>query len=147
MGFIFLLRKGFRARLSEELFLDLLKEKFKKINENQEPNAKNIDELYAIKNHINYLKSKIQDDSIDLNSLNLLDSHQAIVNRFKNNKENENLLRNVWILSKQASSCINEFNKLKNACKRESEKVPEYSQFQLNKNEVSKVHIPLKWMR
>ncbi len=147
MGIFFLLRKGFRARLSEELFLDFLEEKFKKINENKEPNVTNIDELYLIKNHINSLKSKIQDHSIDLNTLNPLDSRQAVVNRFKNNKEIENLLRNVLILSKQASSCIHEFNNLKDACKRESGKIPEHSQFQLNKSEVSKVYIPLKWTR
>lgn len=147
IGIIFLLRKGFRARLSEELFLNLLEDKFNKIDEKQKPNVENIDALYAIKNQINSLKNKIQDHSIDLISLNPLDSRQAIVSRFKNNKEIENLLRNILILSNQASSCINEFNNLKEACQREIEKIPEYGQLRLNKNDVSKVHIPLKWTR
>lgn len=61
-----------------------------------------IGSVYAIKNHINSLKNKIQDHSIDLISLNPIDSRQAIVSRFKNNKEIENLLRNILILSNQA---------------------------------------------
>ncbi len=148
IGAIFLLKKGFRVRLSEELFLDLLEEKFNKIDEKKEPKAKNIDELYEIKNHINFFDGKIQDHSIDLNSLNLLDSRQAIVDRLKRHKKVEDLLDNVLILSNQASNCINEFNNLKDACRRENEKIPENGEtFHLNKNDVSKLHIPLKWMR
>ena len=146
IGIIFLLRKRFRVRLSEELFLDLLEEKFKNIEERQEPNAKNIDQLYVIKKHINSIKSKVPDHSIGLNSLSPLDSRQAIINRFKNNIEIEHFLNNVLILTNQVSRCIKEFKDLNHACERESEKVPEFShKFQLDKKDVSKVHIPLKW--
>ncbi|WP_342147432.1 hypothetical protein [Rickettsiella endosymbiont of Aleochara curtula] len=148
IGIIFLLKKEFRVRLSEALFLDLLEEKFEKISEKEEPKSQDIDELYDIKKHINSFDSKVQDRSINLNSLTPLDSRQAIVDRLKRHKEVEDLLDNVLLLSNQASSCINEFNKLKDACKRENENIPENGEiFHLNKSDVSKIHIPLKWMR
>ncbi len=149
IGVLFLLRKRSRARLSEELFLDLLEEKFNKIDEKKEANAKDIDELYAIKKYINSLKSKTQDHLIDLSSLSILDSRQAIICKLKSHKEIKHLLDNVvFDLSSSALNCINEFNNLKDACRRESEKVPENGEtFQLNKNDVSKLHIPLKWVR
>lgn len=148
IGFIFIFKKGFRERLSEELFMDLLEEKFNKIDEKKEPKANNIDELYEIKNRINSFESKVQDHSINLNSLNPLDSRQAIVNRLKEHKKVKDLLDNVLILSNQALSCISEFNNLSDAYGRESEKIPENGEtYHLEKNEVSKLHIPLKWMR
>ncbi|WP_342227618.1 hypothetical protein [Rickettsiella endosymbiont of Rhagonycha lignosa] len=140
--------KGFKERLSEKLYLKLLEEKFKKIEEKQEPNAENIDKLYAIKNDINSFKNKIQGHSINLNSLNVLDSRQSIVDRLKKHEEIKQLLDNVLILSDQASSCINEFHELKYVCKREIEKVSENNEiFQLNKNDISKLHFPLKGMK
>lgn len=138
--------KGFNERLSEKLYLKLLEEKFKKITEKPVPNVENIDKLYAIKNDINSFKNKILDHSINLNSLNVLDSRQSIVNQLKKNEEIKQLLDNVLILSDQASSCIKEFNELKYVCSREIEKVSQNNQiFQLNTNDVSKLHFPLKW--
>lgn len=140
--------KGFKERLSEKLYLKLLEEKFKKIDEKQEPNAANIDKLYDIKNDINSFKNKIQGHSINLNSLNVLESRQSIVDRLKKHEEINKLLDNVLILSDQASSCIKEFNELKYVCRREIEKVSENNEiFQLSKNDVSKLHFPLKWIR
>ncbi|MFZ0219111.1 MAG: hypothetical protein WAL30_02765 [Candidatus Aquirickettsiella sp.] len=139
--------KGFKERLPEKLYLKLLEEKFKKIAEKKVPNAENIDKLYDIKNDINSFKNKIQDHSINLNSLNVLDSRQSIVDRLKQHEEIKNLLDNVLILSNQAESCINEFNSLKIACSSESKKVPGNGEiFHLNQN-ISKLHFPLKWMR
>ena len=125
-----------------------MEERFNKIDEKKDPNVKNIDELYSIKNHINSLKSKLPNHSIDLKSLNFLDSRQEIVCRLKNHKKIKNLLDNVKILSNQASDCIQEFNNLQNACSRECKKITENGEtFQINKNEVSKLHFPLKWRR
>lgn len=140
--------KGFKERLSEKLYLKLLEEKFKKIDEKQESNAENIDKLYDIKNDINSFKNKMQCHSINLNSLNVLQFRQSIVDRLKKDEEIKKLLDNVLILSDQVSSCIKEFNKLKYVCRREIEKVSENNEiFQLSKNDVSKLHFPLKWIR
>jgi hypothetical protein len=141
-------KKGFKERLSEKLYLKLLEEKFKKIAEKLVPNVENIDKLYAIKNDINSFKNKIPDHLINLNSLNILDSRQSIVNVLKKHEEIQQLLDNVLILFDQASSCIAEFNELKYVCRTEIGKVSQNNEiFQLNTNDVSKLHFPLKSMR
>lgn len=138
--------KGFKERLSEKLYLKLLEEKFKKIVEKPVPNVENIDKLYGIKKDINSFKNKIQDHSINLNSLNVLDSRQSIVDRLKKHEEIKKLLDNILILSSQAESCINEFNYLKIACSTESGKVSENGEI-VDLNNVSKLHFSLKWWR
>ncbi|WP_339050448.1 hypothetical protein [Rickettsiella endosymbiont of Xylota segnis] len=138
--------KGFNERLSEKLYLKLLEEKFKKITEKPVPNVENIDKLYGIKKDINFFKNKIQDHSINLNSLNVLDSRQSIVDRLKKHEEIKKLLDNILILSNQAESCINEFNYLKIACSTESGKVSENGEI-VDLNNVSKLHFSLKWWR
>ncbi|KAF5282936.1 hypothetical protein FQR65_LT14136 [Abscondita terminalis] len=141
--------KGFKECLSEKLYLKLLEEKFKKIAEKPVANIENIDKLYTIKNDINYFKNKIQNDTINMNLLNVLDSRQSIVDRLKNQINLEGtLFDNLQTLSDQVSSCINEFNNLNYVCRKEIEKVSEKNEiFQLNKNDVSKLHFPMKWMR
>jgi hypothetical protein len=145
---ICIFKKGFRTRLSEEFFLDLLEKKFKKIDIEQELNRK-IDMLYDLRNLINSSTFKIHDDSINLNSLNIMNSRQAIICRLKNKIKMEGaLFDNVQTLSDQVSSCINEFNNLNFVCRQEIEKASEKNEiFQLNKNDVSKLHFPLKWLR
>lgn len=138
-------KKGFKERLSEKLYLKLLEEKFKKIAEKFVPNVENIDKLYAIKDDINFFKNKIPDHLINLNSLNILDSRQSIVDELKKQKEIKKLLYNVLILSNQADSCIDEFNNLKIACSTESAKILENAEILDLK--VSKFDFPLKWMR
>ena len=125
---------------------ELLEEKFKKITEKPVPNVENIDKLYGIKKDINFFKNKIQDHSINLNSLNVLDSRQSIVDRLKKHEEIKKLLDNILILSNQAESCINEFNYLKIACSTESGKVSENGEI-VDLNNVSKLHFSLKWWR
>lgn len=121
INLIYIIKKGFRARLSEELFLDSLEAMFKTID--KKPNPKNIDALYSIQKHINSLNNKIQDHLINLNSLNVLDSRRAVVDKLKNHEKIKDLVDNVLTLSNQVLNCINEFYNLKDACRRESEKI------------------------